>query len=149
MTGETGTRVVLGAAGAAAAAFGILRILQHPGMSHPLGLARWLIGALLVHDVVIAPVVLGVGWLLTRFVPPRARRFVQAALVTGGLVSALGVLLIWRQGTASATSLTLLDQNYAANLAALLILIAGVTAAAYLIARLRSSRTNERPPRTK
>ena len=35
----------------------------------PLALGKWLIGSLLVHDLIIAPVVIGIGWLLSRFVP--------------------------------------------------------------------------------
>ena len=149
MSGQTAARVVIGAVGVGAVAFGAIGILSHPDMAHPLGLGRWLIGALLIHDVLIAPLVLAVGWLLNRVVPRRARPFVQGALITAGLVSVLGVLLIWRQGTASARSLTLLDQNYVANLGLLLVLIAATTALAYLIAVSRTRRMKDRSPRRK
>lgn len=143
---DTALRIVLGTIGVAAIGYGALRILTDSKDTKPLALAKWLLGSLLVHDLLIAPVVIGIGWLLARFVPPRARAFVQAGLVTGGLVGALGVLLIWRQGKSSARSLALLQQNYAANLLVLLAIIAAVTAACYLTSVSRASRRNTRPP---
>jgi hypothetical protein len=139
-------RVGLGGLGVLAIGYGALRILTDAKDTHPLELAKWLIGSLLLHDAIIAPLVIGIGWLLARFVPDRARSFVQAGLVTGGLVSAIGVLLIWRQGKASARSLALLQQNYVGNLLVLLTIVAAATLACYLIAVSRSNRTNTRPP---
>lgn len=124
-------RGVLGAAGVAMIAFGAIRILQHSSITRPAHLAEWLIGSLLVHDLILAPLTLGVGWLLNAYVPPRARTFVQAGLVTGGLISVLGLVLIWRQGKTSARSLALLQQNYAANLLLLLVLVALAAVASY------------------
>lgn len=139
-------RILLGAIGVTAIGYGVLRILTDAKDTKPIALGKWLIGSLLVHDLLIAPVVLGIGWLLARFVPSGARVFVQAGLVTGGLVSAVGVLLIWRQGKSSARSLALLQQNYTMNLLVLLVIIAVVAAAGYLISRSRLSRRNVRPP---
>lgn len=143
---DTALRVLLGTIGVAAIGYGALRILTDAKDTKPLALVKWLIGSLLVHDLLIAPVVVGLGWLLVRFVPPRARTFVQAGLVTGGLVGALGVVLVWRQGKSSARSLALLQQNYAANLLVLLVIIAAVTAACYLISVSLVNRRNTRPP---
>lgn len=152
--GPRGIRIALGVLGIGAIGYGALRILTDAKDTHPLALVRWLIGSLLVHDIVIAPVVLGVGWLLGRLVPGRPRAFVQAGLVTGGLISALGVLLIWRQGKTSARSLALLQQDYALNLLVLLAIVAAGTVLCYLVfgrgagpaVRSRPSRTNTRPP---
>lgn len=139
-------RVLLGTIGVAAIGYGALRILTDAKDTKPIALLKWLIGSLLVHDLLIAPVVIGIGWLLARFVPPRARAFVQAGLVTGGLVSALGLILIWRQGKSSARSLALLQQNYTANLLVLLAIIAAVTVVCYLISVSLANRRNTRPP---
>lgn len=143
---DTLLRILLGTVGLAAIGYGALRILTDAKDTKPIALAKWLIGSLLVHDLLIAPVVIGIGWLLARFVPARARAFVQAGLVTGGLVCAVGVLLIWRQGKTSARSLALLQQDYAANLLVLLAIIALVTVTCYLISVSRASRRNTRPP---
>lgn len=49
---------------------------------------RWFIGAALVHDLLIAPLWIGLGWLAARFLPRAAR----APVVVGGAVS--GVLVV-------------------------------------------------------
>jgi hypothetical protein len=143
---DTVLRILLGTIGVVAIGYGALRILTDSKDTKPIALLKWLIGSLLVHDLLIAPVVIGIGWLLARFVPPRARAFAQAGLVSGGLVGALGVLLIWRQGKSSARSLALLQQNYTANLLVLLVIIAVVTAGCYLISVSLVNRRNTRPP---
>lgn len=139
-------RVALGTAGIGLAGYGVLRIVQNPTVTQPLGLGKWLIGGLILHDGLIAPVVIGVGWLLARLIPARALAFAQAGLVTAALISSIGVLLIWRQGKTSAPSLTLLQQNYTANLLILLAGVAVATALSYAWLVLRSNRTNSRPP---
>jgi hypothetical protein len=148
-------RVALGVIGICLSGYGILRLLQSLSGKELLGLGRWLVGALIVHDGLIAPVVIGIGLLLQRFVPDRARAFVQPGLIVGGLISSVAVVLIWRRGKASAPSLTLLNQNYSMHLVLLLALVAAATTTAYLtIGRLRvgrrtigrrTSRTKSRP----
>lgn len=137
-------RGVLGTAGVSMAAFGGIRILQHSSITRPAGLVEWLIGSLLVHDLIIGPLTLGAGWLLNAYVPPRARAFVQAGLVAGGLISLLGLVLIWRQGKTSARSLALLQQNYTANLLLLLVLVALAAVAGYLWTGWRGRRAQPR-----
>ena len=137
------TRLLIGAAGVGLLGYGIVRIFTDAKDTKPAALLRWLLGALLVHDLLIAPVVLGVGWLLTRFVPPRARRYLQAGLICGGLVAAYGVLLIWRQGKA-ASSLALLQQDYRRNLLIVLAVVAAGCLIGYLVERANCR--NTRPP---
>ncbi|CAN5384618.1 hypothetical protein BH10ACT8_BH10ACT8_21860 [soil metagenome] len=139
-------RLALGTVGVLVIGYGALRIFQQSRYTHPFKLGEWLIGSLLVHDVIIAPVVLGIGALLTRFVPSRPRAFIQGGLITAGLVSALGVILIKRQGKTASPALALLQQNYTRNLLILLGLIALVTAASYAASVLRSNRRNSLPP---
>ncbi|MDQ2837959.1 MAG: hypothetical protein M3Y42_10860 [Actinomycetota bacterium] len=145
-TGSKAFRVSLGIVGVGGIAYGIARILTDSKDTKPLPLLKWLIGSLLLHDAVIAPVVIGIGWLLARYVPDRARPFVQGALVTGGLISSVALVLIWRQGKTSAKSLALLQQNYLAHLLILLAIVAAVTVGCYLITVSRSNRTKTRPP---
>lgn len=145
-TGSKAFRLSLGAIGACGIAYGIARILTDSKDTKPLALLKWLIGSLLLHDAIIAPVVIGIGWLLARYVPDRARSFVQGGLVTGGLISSMGLILIWRQGKTSAKSLALLQQNYLAHLLILLAIVAVVTFGCYLITVSRSNRTKTRPP---
>jgi hypothetical protein len=144
-------RVGLGLTGTALVCYGIVRILQQPS-SHPVELAEWLLGALLLHDALLAPLVLLIGASVSRFVPAGPRPYVQGGLIAAGLVSVLGVVLISRQGKVSSPSLALLQQDYRANLAILLAVITALSAASYGLAVLRSrpvlrsSRRKFRPP---
>ena len=140
-------RLLIGAIGAGLLGYGILRILTDAKDTKPVALAKWLLAAVLVHDVLIAPVVIGIGWLLARFVPARARRYLQAGLICGGLVSALGVLLIWRQGKTGAASLALLQQDYRRNLLILLAVVAAGCLAGYLAELFRLRWPNWRKTR--
>ena len=147
MNAEKASRAILGIAGSALIGYGAVRILQQNRLTHPVSLIEWSTGALLVHDVLLAPIVIGVGALVSRLAPRRARPFVQGGLVVAGLVTGYALILIWRQGKSASPGLALLQQNYVAHLAILLALIAVVTFGAYLVSRLRTKRRNSRPLR--
>jgi hypothetical protein len=102
---------------------------------------------LIIHDAVIAPGVVGVGWLLRRLLPDRARRYVQMGLIIAAAVTIIAIPMIYRRGSQPPQK-TLLIQNYGANLALLLGIIAGLTAAAYAVRVVRdqSSRRSPSPP---
>jgi hypothetical protein len=141
---ERWLRLGLGTIGIGLAGYGILRILQLVHGSQLSGLATWLAAGVALHDGLLAPVVIGIGLLLRRCLPDRPRAFVQAALVTGGLICSVGVVLVWRRGKTSAPSLTLLDQNYLGQLLLLLSLVAVAAAAGYLWTVWRAKRTKSR-----
>jgi hypothetical protein len=145
MNAEKTTRATLGIAGAALIGYGAVRILQQNRLTHPLSLIEWSAGALLVHDALLAPIVIGVGTLVSRLAPGRARPFLQGGLVVAGLVTGYALILIWRQGKSASPGLALLQQNYGAHLAILLALIAIGTLGAYLVSRSRTRRRNSRP----
>lgn len=52
-------------------------------LSSLVALGVWLLAALLIHDGLLSPAVVGVGSLLRRFIPDRGRRYLQAALLIG------------------------------------------------------------------
>lgn len=80
------TRVVLVAGGAVMAAYGLLRLLTSAHFIAVRSALTWFIGGALGHDVVLAPIVIGVGAVLARWCPARFRPFLQAGLIaTGGL----------------------------------------------------------------
>ena len=64
------TRLALGAVGAFAIAYGTWRILQQQHLSRPTELGKWLVAAVLLHDAVIVPLTLAIGFALT-FIRPR------------------------------------------------------------------------------
>ncbi len=125
-------RIVLGIAGIALGLFGIGRLLtQIPPQSLVL-VAAWLIGALIIHDGILSPLVVTVGWVLARYVPPRARRYLQAGLIVGGLVTVIAIPMIYLRGSQPASKAILL-QNYGGNLTLLLGIVAGASLVAYAI----------------
>jgi hypothetical protein len=134
-------RIILATVGGLALLYGIANLLiQIPNQSLML-VAIWLVAVLIIHDLILAPAVVGVGWLLRRFVPDRARRFLQVGLIISAIVTLLAVPMIYRRGSQPPQK-TLLIQNYGANFALLLGIIAGVTLAAYAV---RVARDRFRP----
>ena len=91
-------RIALGVAGGLLLTFGVFRLVTEldPGDLFVLGV--WLVAAVALHDGLIAPITVGTGVALTR-VPPRARRYLQGALIVGALITVIAIPLIGRQGT--------------------------------------------------
>lgn len=128
-------RYALVAAGVLLLLYGGVRLVVEVPESLP-GLVLWMVGIVIVHDGLLAPLVVGVGWLLARTVPPRGRRYVQAALVVGGLITIIAISLIARRGTQPPAKALLL-QNYGANLAILLALVVALNLVTYLVTAAR------------
>jgi hypothetical protein len=137
------TRVLLAAIGIAMIGYGSWRIFANPRATQPVHLGEWLLGALVFHDGVLAFVIVVVGWLLARAIPGRARAYVQGGLITAGLVTAIAVVEIYRRGK-SAPGQALLEQDYRAHLAILLLLIALATASCYAVRVIRDARARRR-----
>ena len=121
-------RIVLAVAGIALGAFGVFRLVTGIAPHSLLILAVWLVAALIIHDALLAPSVVGVGWLLRRSVPDRGRRYLQIALIMIALVTVIAVPMIFLRGSQPAVKALLL-RNYGANL----IMIIGIIAVLSLI----------------
>ena len=91
-----------------------------------------------LHDGLIAPITVGTGVALTR-VPPRARRYLQGALIVGALITVIAIPLIARRGTQPESKAILL-RDYGANLALLLGLTVAVALLLYALRVLREHR---------
>jgi hypothetical protein len=129
-------RIVLAIAGVSLGLFGVTRLLsQIPGHSLIL-LAIWLIAALIIHDAIVAPSVVAVGWSLRRTVPDRGRRYLQAALIMGAMITVVAIPMIYLRNSQPPSKAILL-QNYGANLALLLGLIGALTLVAYTVRLVR------------
>jgi hypothetical protein len=76
--------------GGAAMAFGVRGVLMDAAGTQPGVLVRWVVGADLLHDLLFAPVVIGLGWVVVRVVPRSCRVPVQAGLVASGVVVLVG-----------------------------------------------------------
>lgn len=132
-------RLGLAAIGLLAMAFGGLRILQNRTQTHPFSVAKWLIGMVVVHDGIIAPVTVALGWAVARTIPGRAHAFVQGALAIAGVTALVALPLIYRHGQA-APGTTLLQRAYGLNLLILFAVIALGTAVAYAVQTRRVAR---------
>lgn len=140
------TRIVLATAGILLMVFGLFRLVTEVPFPDLVILAVWLIGAVVIHDGILSPLVVSVGWAIGRVVPPRARRYVQFGFVAAGLVSVIALPLMYRQGT-QPTVKALLVQNYGGGLTLLLGLIAAASLLAYAVHVARDQ--SRRPPTTK
>jgi hypothetical protein len=138
-------RIILTVLGILLLLYGIVRLL----INIPIGtlgwVLVWMIAALIIHDAVIAPSVVGIGWLLRRLLPDRARRYVQTGLIMAAAVTIIALPLIVRRGSQPPQK-TLLIQNYAANLALLLGIFAAVALVLYAVRVVRDRSAGERTP---
>ena len=125
-------RIILAVAGIALAAFGVFRLVSEIAAHSLVVLALWLAAALVLHDAILAPSVVGVGWLLRRFVPDRERRFVQVALIMIALVAVIAIPMIFLRGSQPAVKALLL-RNYGANLMLIIGVIAVVSLLLYAV----------------
>ena len=138
-------RIALIVAGALLLAFGAFRLVTQLDHGDLFVLAVWLVMAVVLHDLVVAPATVGAGVALT-LVPPRARRYVQGVLVVGALVIVIAIPLIRRRNTQPAIKAILL-RDYAGNLALLLGLIVAVGVVLYLARVFRDREAD--PPAVK
>lgn len=125
----------LGLGGVLLASYGGLRLITGTPVEGLQPLALWLVAAVVIHDGLVMPAVLGVGWVLGR-VPPRARRFAQAGLIVSGMLVVVAAPLIHREDT-QPPSKSLLLRDYGANLTVLLAMVASLSALGYLWSTLR------------
>jgi hypothetical protein len=132
------TRLLLGALGVALGLVGAWHLLRI-GQAHPAKLVDvvvWLVVGVLVHDAVVAPLVVVVGVLVVPRLPRSGRPAVVAGLVVLLTVTLAAVPVIGRFG-ARPDNPTLLDRPYvvlwlvfAALVAAVVLVVVAVGAAA-------------------
>jgi hypothetical protein len=126
---------VSAAAGWIVIGVGLRGIFLHRLDTRPANLAKFVVGGALLHDLLIAPLVLLAAVAVARAVPGRARGIVQAALAVTGVVALFSYPMVRAYGLA-AHNPTSLPHNYALNLIVVLGVVWAVAAAALLV-RLR------------
>ncbi|MFF0066067.1 hypothetical protein ACFYRC_31915 [Streptomyces sp. NPDC005279] len=107
-------RIVTGALGLALMAFGASLLVTGGQLKD---VALWLAGAIVLHDGIVAPLVLGIG-LLMAAVP--ARGTVRGALVVAGCLTVIALPVLLRPGAPKNASVLPLDylRNWLIALAA-------------------------------
>jgi len=125
-------RISLATAGILLGAYGVFRLLTNVGFVELLVLAAWRVGAVVIHDGILSPAVVAVGWFLARRVPARGRRYLQGFLVVGGLMTVIAIPLVLRKDSQPESKAMLL-QSYGGNLTMLLALAAALSLLLYAI----------------
>jgi hypothetical protein len=72
-------------------AFGLWTAFQQRHDTHPFELLRWVIASDLAHDLLAAPVIVTVAWLVGRLSPAAVRAPLRWALATSGVL----LLIAW------------------------------------------------------
>jgi len=124
------TRVVLVLAGVAASAYGVVLLLDRP-TEDLVETGLWLAAGVLLHDAVLAPLVLGLGVVGARWLPARLRTPLAFGLVVLGSVTLVAVPVLGRFG-AKPDNPTLLDRDYTTGW----LVVAGLTLAAVVVLAL-------------
>src|SRR5439155_21740309 len=116
MTDHPRWPVIVGAlTGVGLAGFGVHTLRAHASDTRPATVARWVIGLAIVHDFVLAPIVLVVATVVHRWAPRRMRSVLAGVLVVTGLL----VLEAWpalRGYGRIRDNPTVLPRNYAVGL---------------------------------
>lgn len=123
-------RYALGGLGVALIGIGAWLVASQP---QPAGVLLWLAGAVVLHDGIIAPLVLAVGLMV---VGRRQRGVLRGALVVAGSLILVTLPLLLRPGAAPNPSA--LPLPYARNLVIVLAVVAAVAGALILVRRRRT-----------
>ena len=127
---------VSAALGWAIIAVGLRGILVNDIDTRPASLARFVVGGALIHDLLVAPLVIAAAAGVAKVVRGRARAAVQAALAATAVLALFSYPLVRGYGLA-ANNPTSLPHNYAANLL-IVVSVVWAAAAVAVLMRMRS-----------
>ena len=133
-------RSVLVTAGMAAGLYGLVLLLS--GSTADLtSIAIWFAGCVLVHDAVIAPLVVAGGAGAARVLPSSARPPVLAGAICTLTLVAIASPVLFR-ANALADNPTLLDRNYSLGFVVALAIVWAAVGVSVLLRRARRSRAS-------
>jgi hypothetical protein len=132
------TRLAIGGVGVLVGLFGAYLLLSRQDHDQLFSAAIWLVSGVVLHDFVLAPVVLVVVALGGRVVPAAFRGPAVAGLVVLGTVTLLALPVLSRMGE-RADNPSLLDRHYTLGWLVLAALVVAAVVVAGL-ARRRASR---------
>ncbi|MFC4786251.1 hypothetical protein ACT8ZV_17370 [Nocardioides sp. MAHUQ-72] len=141
-------RLVTGAVGVLLGAYGAWLLLSRQDASRIVDAATWLAAGVVLHDVVLAPLVVALAAIGARALPWAARGPATVALVVLGSVTLLAVPVLGRFG-ARADNPTLLDRPYVAGwlVLATLVVVAAAVATVVRARRAAAGPSRGRRPR--
>ncbi len=130
---------------------GAVGLLRHTDATPPSSYLRFLVGGDLVHDVVVAPVAVAIGFFVLRRLPVVARAPLRAVLFGTAVVVAIAWPGLRRYGRMRAPdNATVQPLNYATSTLTAVAVVIAVGIVWFAIAVIRSRRAATRPqgPRT-
>jgi len=127
---------ILAVVGGAVMAFGVWGLFRDAARTHPDQWVRWFVGAALVHDFLVAPLVFVVAALTRRLLSERSRGIVNGALIATAVLSAMAYPFLRGFGD-NPDNASILPNNYALNLS-LIVGLLWLVVAVTLIARSRT-----------
>lgn len=147
MRASTAARVGLGAVGVAMLGFGVWNLLWHQSaqVGPAASVGGWLLGGVIVHDAIIAPLVFLACALAARHTGARVRRALVLFLLAGGSLVIVGLPDILRSGDNPNPTVTPLD--YPRNLTIALGAVAVIAALSVLPGAARDRRRRAREAR--
>ncbi|MFF4651508.1 hypothetical protein [Streptomyces sp. NPDC001380] len=111
-------------------------MLGDPYVHEPLGVVRWAVAAVVLHDGVWVPLVLLAGLATGRLLPPGLRGPVRAGLLTATALTAVALPVLLRSGEDHGNP-SLLPLDYLRGWLVCLAAVAAATAAAVLLRAVR------------
>jgi hypothetical protein len=96
-------------------AYGVRGAVVDGARTHPAELARWVVGAAVVNDLVLMPAVFGAGWAARRLVPERLWPAVRAGMLTTGVLALVAWPFVRGYGRDEANP-SLLPRDYGGGL---------------------------------
>ncbi len=141
------TRIVFVTVGALGIVFGAWVMVDTVRPKSIWGLATWLIGAVIIHDAIIAPAIVAISIAMRRVgrrIPPAVIAIVQGAVVVGSVFTLVVVPEIIRKARIPNND-TVLPFDYASRLVVLWAAIVVITALVVTVYLRRSSRQKARP----
>ena len=131
--------------GLAVMGYGVYGLLENSDRTQPTQWVRWFLGAAIAHDFVVAPIVIGVGVVMSRLLRGPQRGPLQGALIASGILILTTYPFVRGYGR-TASNPTILPNNYARGLLVVLGAV-WIIAVVFLWARWRSGRPMPRAPR--
>jgi len=131
----TRARIILIAVGVLGLGVGALTMVNDVEFSQIIGVGIWIVGAIVIHDAILSPILLGIDLLMRR----SGRRvslgvivIIQVGIVVGAIMSLLVVPEIYAT-TLGTQNETVLPLDYGLHLALYWLATAALTAAACLV----------------
>ncbi len=135
-------RIALLVVGVALLGIGGIVLMQEVNPKKYVGILAWFLGALIIHDGIIAPIVFLVTVVMRRRlqrVPAVVVAIIQGTLVIGAIVTLLVVPEIMKKAIGTLSS-SILPQNYALHLAVFLGVLVALAVLAIVAYRLMFTR---------